>query len=84
MATRGVPKYIRSDNGAEFTAKAVRTWLSNVGVSTLYIEPGSPRGNGFIESFIGKLRDELLNEEIFTRYEKRRSSSTDGGLTTTR
>ena len=65
MATRGVPKYIRSDNGAEFTAKAVRNWLSNVGVSTLYIEPGSPWENGFIESFNGKLRDELLNGEIF-------------------
>ena len=65
MATRGVPKYIRSDNGAEFTAKAVRNWLSNVGVSTLYIEPGSPWENGFIESFNGKLRDELLNDEIF-------------------
>ena len=65
MATRGVPQYIRSDNGAEFTAKAVRNWLSNVGVSTLYIEPGSPWENGFIESFNGKLRDELLNGEIF-------------------
>jgi putative transposase len=65
MATRGVPKYIRSDNGAEFTAKAVRNWLSHVGVSTLYIEPGSPWENGFIESFNGKLRDELLNGEIF-------------------
>jgi len=65
MATRGVPKYIRSDNGAEFTAKAVRNWLSNVGVSTLYIEPGSPWENGYIESFNGKLRDELLNGEIF-------------------
>jgi len=65
MATRGVPEYIHSDNGAEFTAKAVRKWLSHVGVSTLYIEPGSPWENGFIESFNGKLRDELLNGEIF-------------------
>lgn len=65
MATRGVPGHIRSDNGAEFTAKAVRNWLSNVGVSTLHIEPGSPWENGFIESFNGKLRDELLNCEIF-------------------
>ena len=65
MATRGVPKYIRSDNGAEFTAKAVRNWPSNAGVSTLYIEPGSHWENGYIESFNGKLRDQLLNGEIF-------------------
>ena len=65
MSTRGVPMCIRSDNGAEFTAKAVRNWLSKVGVSTLYIEPGSPWENGYIESFNGKLRDELLNGEIF-------------------
>jgi len=65
MATRGVPEHIRSDNGAEFTAKAVRSWLSKVNVKTLYIEPGSPWENGYIESFNGKLRDELLNGEIF-------------------
>jgi transposase InsO family protein len=62
---RGVPDYIRSDNGAEFTAHAVRDWLSRVGVRTLYIEPGSPWENGYIESFNGKLRDELLEPEIF-------------------
>ena len=62
---RGTPDYIRSDNGAEFTAKAVRAWLGRVGVRTLYIEPGSPWENGYIESFNGKLRDELLNGEIF-------------------
>ena len=62
---RGVPQYIRSDNGSEFTAKAVRGWLSSVGVKTLYIEPGSPWENGYNESFNGKLRDELLNGEIF-------------------
>jgi putative transposase len=62
---RGAPGYIRSDNGAEFTAKAVRGWLGRIGVRTLYIEPGSPWENGYIESFIGKLRDELLNREIF-------------------
>ena len=62
---RGVPEYIRSDNGAEFTARAVRGWLQAVGVKTLYIEPGSPWQNGYIESFNGKLRDELLNGEIF-------------------
>ena len=63
--TRGVPDYIRSDNGSEFTATAVRDWLSRVGVKTLFIEPGSPWENGYNESFNGKLRDELLNSEIF-------------------
>ena len=62
---RGVPKYIRSDNGPEFTAKKVRQWLGKVNVNTLFIEPGSPWENGYIESFNGKLRDELLNLEIF-------------------
>lgn len=62
---RGVPEYIRSDNGSEFTARAVRDWLARVGVKTLYIEPGSPWENGYIESFNGKLRDELLNGELF-------------------
>ena len=55
---RGVPEFIRSDNGSEFTAQAVRDWLQAVGVRTLYIEPGSPWENGYIESFNGKLRDE--------------------------
>ena len=63
---RGVPEHIRSDNGPEFTAKAVRKWLERIGVKTLFIEPGSPWENGYIESFNGKLRDELLNREIFT------------------
>jgi putative transposase len=62
---RGVPEHIRSDNGSEFTAKAVRSWLSRLGVRTLYIEPGSPWENGYIESFNGKLRDELLDREVF-------------------
>ena len=61
----GVPEYIRSDNGSEFTANVVRRWLSHIGVQTLYIEPGSPWENGYIESFNGKFRDELLNGEIF-------------------
>jgi transposase InsO family protein len=61
----GAPEYIRSDNGSEFIAKSVRQWLSSIGVQTLYIEPGSPWENGYIESFNGKLRDELLNREIF-------------------
>jgi len=62
---RGVPEYIRSDNGPEFTAKEIRKWLGQIGVKTLFIEPGSPWENGYIESFNGKLRDELLNREIF-------------------
>ncbi len=62
---RGTPDHIRSDNGAEFTAKAVRAWMQRLGVKTLYIEPGSPWENGYVESFNGKLRDELLNGEIF-------------------
>jgi putative transposase len=67
---RGIPEHIRSDNGPEFTAKAVRHWLSRLGVKTLFIEPGSPWGNGYIESFNGKMRDELLNREVFTTLEE--------------
>ena len=63
---RGIPEHIRSDNGSEFTARAVRKWLNRLGVKTLFIEPGSPWENGYIESFNGKLRDELLDREIFT------------------
>ena len=62
---RGIPEHIRSDNGPEFTAKEVRKWLGRLGVKTLFIEPGSPWENGYIESFNGKLRDELLNREVF-------------------
>jgi len=65
IVERGLPDNIRSDNGSEFTANAVRKWLGNIGVRTLFIEPGSPWENGYIESFNGKLRDELLNGEIF-------------------
>ena len=65
FTTRGVPEHIRSDNGAEFTANTVRDWLKRIGVTTLFIEPGSPWENGYNESFNGKLRDELLNGEIF-------------------
>ena len=61
----GVPDYIRSDNGSEFTAREIRKWLERLGVKKLFIEPGSPWENGYIESFNGKLRDELLNGEIF-------------------
>jgi transposase InsO family protein len=66
IVEKGLPDHIRSDNGPEFTAKAVREWLSKIGVQTLFIEPGSPWENGYIESFNGKFRDELLNGEIFT------------------
>jgi putative transposase len=62
---RGVPGHIRSDNGPEFIAKSVREWITSVGAHTAYIEPGSPWENGYCESFNSKLRDELLNGEIF-------------------
>jgi putative transposase len=65
MLCRGVPDHIRSDNGPEFVAKELRSWLAKVGTGTLYIEPGSPWENGYCESFNGKLRDECLNGEIF-------------------
>jgi transposase InsO family protein len=64
--TRGIPEHIRSDNGPEFTSRAVRRWLERLGVGTLFIEPGSPWENGYIESFNARLRDNLLNGEIFT------------------
>jgi len=62
---RGVPGYIRSDNGPEFIAEAIKKWLSNNHVQTLYIEPGCPWENGYIESFNGRLRDDLLDRELF-------------------
>ncbi len=62
---RGLPEHIRSDNGSEFTAIAVRKWLATLEVKPLFIEPGSPWENGYVESFNGRLRDELLNGEIF-------------------
>ena len=65
MICRGTPDYIRSDNGPEFVAHALRTWITAVGTQTAYIEPGSPWENGYCESFNSKLRDELLNGEIF-------------------
>jgi transposase InsO family protein len=66
FATRGMPGHIRSDNGPEFIAKAVRGWLEESGVGPLYIRPGAPWENAFGESFNGKLRDECLNLELFT------------------
>jgi len=62
---RGVPKFIRSDNGPEFIADAIKKWLKTNHVETLYIAPGSPWENGYIESFNGKLRDDVLNREVF-------------------
>ena len=69
---RGTPGFIRSDNGPEFVAIAVKGWISGVGARTAYIEPSSPWENGYVESFNGKLRDELLNTEVFnTLFEAR-------------
>lgn len=62
---RGCPKHIRSDNGPEFVAHTLRLWFSSLEIRPLFIEPGSPWENGYIESFNGRLRDELLNGEIF-------------------
>lgn len=69
---RGIPAYIRSDNGPEFVAQALRDWIAAVGAKTAYIEPGSPWENGYCESFNGKLRDELLNGEVFYTLEEAR------------
>jgi len=65
LAVRGVPGHIRSDNGPEFIAQAIRRWLERTGVKTLYVEPGAPWENGYAESFQSRLRDELLNVEEF-------------------
>jgi len=62
---RGAPTFVRSDNGGEFAADAMRAWLDRVGSSTLFIAPGAPWENAYIESFNGKLRDELLDNELF-------------------
>ncbi len=69
MLERGVPEHIRSDNGAEMTAKIVRSWLAKLSAKTLYIEPGSPWQNGYCESFNGKLRDECLGEIFYSQKE---------------
>lgn len=65
FVARGIPEHIRSDNGSEFTSKSIRKWLGDLGAKTLFVEPGSPWENGYIESFNGKMRDELLNLEMF-------------------
>ena len=73
FCSRGLPEYIRSDNGSEFTAKKVRQFISNLGTYPAFIDPGSPWENGFIESFNGKMRDELLNCEILILWPKQGS-----------
>ena len=65
FAVRGAPDHVRSDNGPEFLAKEIQRWLDRASVGTLYIQKGSPWENGYVESFNGKLRDELLNRELF-------------------
>jgi len=65
FVSHGIPDHIRSDTGPEFTAAGVRQWLERIGVKTLFIEPGSPWENGYVESFNGKLQDEILDREIF-------------------
>jgi len=65
MLKRGIPRFIRSDNGPEFVAKILRDWLNSIGTQTAYIEPGSPWQNGYCESFNGKFRDQFLNGELF-------------------
>ncbi len=67
LALRGAPEHIGSDNGPEFIAKEIRRWLDRASVDALCIQKGSPWGNGYVESFNGKLRDELLNRELFPR-----------------
>ena len=72
FAVRGCPEYIRSDNGPEFVSNTVQKWLENSGVDTLYVAPGSPWENGYVESFNSKLRDELLNRELFLHIDELR------------
>ena len=79
---RGIPDHIRSDNGSEFTAKSIRTWLPKLGIKTLYIEPGSPWENGYNESFNGRLRDECLNGETFYTLKEAQFCSNSGGIIT--
>ena len=72
FVVRGAPEFIRSDNGPEFVSNAVQKWLENSGVDTLYVAPGSPWENGYVESFNSKLRDELLNRELFLHIDELR------------
>ena len=83
FVSHGPPQHIRSDNGPEFIAQAVRGWLGKLDVKTLYIEPGSPWENGYCESYNGKLRDECLNREIFFTLKEAQVSSNNGDASTT-
>ena len=76
FAMRGVPRFIRSDNGPEMTSNAIRRWLKRVNVEALYIEPGSPWQNGYAESFFSRLRDEFLALEQFDNLEAARKLTT--------
>jgi transposase InsO family protein len=80
MVIRGVPRHIRSDNGSEFIARAVKDWMAKAQVKALYIEPGSPWENAYVESFNGKVRDELLNAEVFASLLEARVLSTNWRL----
>ncbi len=80
VQTRGVPGHLRSDNGPEFIAEAIRSWLGRSGIGTLYIEPGSPWQNGYAESFHARLRDELLDLEIFETVAEARTLATQWRL----
>jgi putative transposase len=72
FAVRGEPEFIRSDNGPEFASNSVKKWLEVSGVKTLFVAPGSPWENGYVESFNSKLRDELLNRELFLHIDELR------------
>jgi len=72
FAVRGEPEFIRSDNGPEFASHAVQKWLKAACVKTLFVAPGSPWENGYVESFNSKLRDELLNRELFLHIDELR------------
>jgi putative transposase len=76
FAVRGAPEYLRNDNGPEFVAEAIQTWLQKSGVHTLYIAPGSPWENAYIESFNSRFRDELLNAESFGNLREASDSAT--------
>jgi putative transposase len=80
---RGEPAYIRSDNGPEFIAEAIKRWLAASGVKTLYIEPGAPWENAYSETFISRLRDELLNREVFANLKEAKYWRKITAITTT-
>ncbi len=72
MVRKGAPEYLRSDNGSKFVANHLREWLSEMDVAPMYIVPGSPWENGFVESFNGTMANELLNRKFLIRYTKPR------------